>query len=552
MEANKSKVIDALVDYLGDSGVKYAFGFPGESTLPLYQAYSARRGIEHVMAGCERCAGYMADVYARITNTIGVVDSPGGIGSPWLIPAVCEAQNSSTPLLAILSGVSTAKTEKWTTSECPQRELFQPITSKTLRLENPDRLFDYLRILFSAAMGNHAGPVVLEIPTDIMQREINLSRGIGTISYPSHRSVPADEDIQSAVEAIRNARRPIILAGGGIHSSQAHEAIKEFSIKFNIPVATSINGKGAIDEASDFSLGVVGNKGTTSANDFFRTRDLVVVIGSKLGDKTTDQYRLFPEGIPIIRIEVDSDEIGRNFEREIALIGDARETVRRLLACSLPDFFDEESVRRIREIKEEVARKYSQLELPDSSVCPSAIIREINTRYDGEAIICADASVASGWVGALGLSRGGKRNIITPRGTGSLGFGFPATLAAKIASPDTPVFGIGGDGGFAMSVHEIETACRLGLDVHYFVLNNGALGLLESHLELNGGKNVLDKRHPTDWEAIAKGFGAKGITLRTNSEVIDYFDHLPQGPAIIQVMVNGDVIAPDFETVSNL
>ncbi len=279
---------------------------------------------------------------------------------------------------------------------------------------------------------------------------------------------------------------------------------------------------------------------------------MVIVVGSKLGDKTTDQYRLFPEGIPIIRIEVDSDEIGRNFEHEIALIGDARETVRKLLACSLPDFFDEETVKRIREIKREVGRKYAQLELPDSSVCPSVIIREINTRYDGNAIICADASVASGWVGALGLSKGGKRNIITPRGTGSLGFGFPATLAAKIASPDTPVFGIGGDGGFAMSVHEIETACRLGLDVHYFVLNNGALGLLESHLELNGGKNVLDKRHPTDWETIAKGFGAKGVTLRTNSEVTDYFDHLPQGPAIIQVMVNGDVIAPDFETVSNL
>ncbi len=265
MEASKSKVIDALVDHLRDSGVKHAFGFPGESTLPLYQAYKTQRSIEHIMAGCERCAGYMADVYARITNTIGVVDSPGGIGSPWLVPSICEARNSFTPLLAILSGVSTAKTEKWTTSECPQQELFQPITRKTLRLETPDRLFDFLKILFSAATGNQAGPVVLEIPIDIMQREIQPKRSTGAVSYPANRSVPADETIQNAVEAIRNARRPIILAGGGIHSSKAYEAIKEFSTKFNIPVATSINGKGAIDEASDFSLGVVGNKGTTSS-----------------------------------------------------------------------------------------------------------------------------------------------------------------------------------------------------------------------------------------------------------------------------------------------
>jgi acetolactate synthase-1/2/3 large subunit len=551
MEISKLEVIDALVGHLEDSGIKHVFGFPGESTLPLYQAYKARKGIEHVMAGCERCAGYMADVYARITNTIGVVDSPGGIGSPWLIPAICEAQNSSTPLLAIVSGVSTSKTEKWTTHESPQQELFQPITSKTLRLENPDRLFDFLRILFSAAAGNQPGPVMLEIPTDIMQREVQPARSTSIITYPTHRSVPADENIQTAVEVIRNSRRPIILAGGGIHSSQAYEAIKGFSTKFHIPVATSINGKGTIDEASELSLGVVGNKGTTSANDFFRTRDLAIVIGSKLGDQTTDQYRLFPDGMPIVRIEIDSDEIRRNFDSEITLVGDARETVRRLLTFTLPDFFDEESVRAIKEIKRIIAQKYAQLELPNSPVCPSFIIKQINKKFDGRAIICADASVASGWVGALGLSRGGKRNIVTPRGTGSLGFGFPATLAAKIASPDTPVFGIGGDAGFAMSVHEIETACRLGLDVHYFVLNNGALGLLESHLEASGAKDVLDKRHPTNWEAIAKGFGAKGITLNTNGEVGEYFENLPKGPAIVQVMINGDVVAPDFETVSN-
>lgn len=550
METAKPKVIEALVEHLEESGARNAFGFPGESTLPLYESYKAREGIEHVMAGCERCAGYMADVYARLTNTIGIVDSPGGIGSPWLVPAICEAQNSSTPLLAIMSGVSTTRTEKWTTSESPQQEIFRPITRKNLRLENPDRLFDFLRILFSAARGRHQGPVVLEIPTDVMQERVQSVSNPATIRYPINRSVPADEDIVKAVEAIKASRRPIILAGGGVHSSQAYEAIREFAEKFNIPVATSINGKGAIDEMSDFSLGVVGNKGTTSANDFFRTRDLAIVIGSKLGDKTTDQYRLFPDGMPIVRIEVNSDEIGRNFDTEVTLIGDARETVRKLLINSLPDFFNEDAVEAIRKIKVFVAQKYIQLELPDSPVCPSAIIREINARYDGNAVICADASVSSGWVGALGLSRGGKRNIITPRGTGSLGFGFPATLAAKIASPDMPVFGIGGDGGFAMSVHEIETACRLGLDVHYFVLNNGALSLLESHLEASGTRNVLDKRHATDWEAIAKGFGAKSVTLRNNGEVAEYFDHLPQGPVIIQAMVNQDVVAPDFETVS--
>ena len=125
-------------------------------------------------------------------------------------------------------------------------------------------------------------------------------------------------------------------------------------------------------------------------------------------------------------------------------------------------------------------------------------------------------------------------------------------MAAKIARPDTPVFGIGGDGGFAMSVHEIETACRLGIDVHYFVLNNGALGLLEKHLEANGANDILAKRHPTNWEMIAKGFGEQSITLNTNSQVVEYFNNLPKGPAIVQVMANKDVVTPDFETITNM
>jgi acetolactate synthase-1/2/3 large subunit len=280
--------------------------------------------------------------------------------------------------------------------------------------------------------------------------------------------------------------------------------------------------------------------------------DLAIVVGSKLGDKTTNESRLFSKGMRIVRIDSNSDEIGRNFDNEIPLVGDARETLEKLLTHDLPNFRNTNTLRQIRMARKEITNKYKRYESPDCAVSPSVLIREINNRYAGNAIICADASSSSGWVGALGLSRGNNRNIITPRGTGSLGFGFPATLAAKIARPDSPVFGIGGDTGFAMSVHEIETACRYNLDVHYFILDNGAMGLLEKHLDAKGSKGVLDKRHSTNWKMVAEGFGAHSATLYKNSDVPKYFDNLPQGPAIIQVMVNKEIDAPDFETIRNL
>ena len=548
----KLPIVDALAEYFADSGVDHVFGFPGESTLPLYTAYKTREDITHIMAGCERCAGYMADVYSRLTRKIGVVDSPGGIGSPWLVPATSEAYNSSTPVLSVLSGVPTDKTEKWTTSECPQQELFRPITNKTLRLENPNRLFDFLRVLLSSATGSRMGPVTLEVPTDLMSEEIVYQENLHDFTYPSHRVVPADDALHLAMEKLRGSRNPVVMAGGGVHFSGAYDELKKFSEQFNIPVATSINGKGAVDEVSPLSIGVVGNKGTVAANDFFRTRDLAIVVGSKLGDKTTDQYRLFPSDMPIIHIDTNPEEIGRNFHPAAGLVGDARETLKAFLSFHLPARDDEETEREIRKTQHDRQNKYNHLELPHFPACPSFIIKEINRRYNGNAVICADASVSSGWAGALALSRGGRRNVITPRGSGSLGFGFPATLAAKVALPKMPVFGIGGDGGFAMSVHEIETACRLGLDVHYFVLNNGSLGLLESHLENSGVNNILDRRHPTDWEKIASGFGARGFTVHKNSDVEDYFDNLPVGPSIVQVMMNdSNFSAPDFESITH-
>ncbi len=543
-------VITALVKYFEDSGVTNVFGFPGESMLPLYLAYNERAKIRHVMAGCERCAGYMADVYARISNQIGIVDAPGGIGSPWLMPSFSEAKNSSIPILGIVSGVSTDGALKWATGECDQLGMFKPFVKKMLRLEDPNRLYDFARQLIQTATSRRPGPTVLEIPTDLMQRPVDNSTLHRTSThFPKTRTVPCESDLGNAVKIIKMSTAPIILAGGGVHLSRAYRPLADFSKVFNIPVVTTINGKGAIDEDSPLCVGVVGNKGSVENNEFVKKSDLIIVLGSKLGDKSTDNYTLFPKNARIIRIDIDESEIQRNCEQEIPLVGDISETLSRLATFDIQVFYSSEIIKEIAFLRARQESYYASYELPDMKVSPSLIIKEINSRFNGEAIICADASVASGWVGAVAKAKSDRRRIVTPRGTGSLGFGFPAAIAAKIAAPDLPVFGIGGDGGFAMSCHELETVRRLDLDIHYFVLNNNALGLLEKHLAREGYGDVLDKRCNTDWEKIAKGFGVNAVTLRSNKDVLNYFDKLPKGPSLVQVQINDDIIPPDLRTL---
>lgn len=542
----KPSTVEAFVNCLEKSGVKHAFGFPGETTLPLYIAYK-KSEIDHIMAGCERCAGYMADVYSRLTNTIGVVDAPGGIGTPWLMPAIVEARNSSIPLLAV-----TSKLRPGATGEFDQAAMFKPVVNAIHTLNTPESIYDDIQIMLAYAMDKSLSPVFFEIPTEMMDMPVDQDEfNSNPIRYPTERIAPEQKGIDQVLDAIKEARQPIILAGGGIWLSLANQELATFSDKFKIPVATTINGKGAIDEESELCLGVVGNKGSKEANDFFKKSDLVIIIGSKCGDKSTDKGRLL-EGKKVVRVDANEDLLSSN-NAEINLACDAREFLSTLHQYESQGKIDKSILEQMAAIKRQVQDKFTQFESLDLAVSPSQIIKSINSKFNGDAIICADASVSSGWAGALGLSKGQYRNVITPRGTGSLGFGLPATIGAKIACPDKHVFGIGGDGGFAMSCHEIETACRLGLDFHYFILRNNALGLLESHLKrvMHQPYPILNKRHDTDWEAITNGFGAKSVTLETNGDVVDYFNDPPNGTNVVQVCVNQNILAPDFETRIN-
>lgn len=547
----KNNIINELISYLEKAGVKYIFGFPAESTLPFYIALKQNSKIIHIMAGCERCAGYIADVYSRLTNTVGIVDCPGNIGTPWIIPAVVESKNSFIPLFIISSGVSTLKRERLVTGEFDQIRLFETITNKAIRLEDPSRLFDSLRLLFRSSLSHHLGPVFLEIPSNLMRKNIISYNSAETLSlsFPSFRISPDKAAINIAIKTLETAENPVVFVGGGIHSSKAYKALLIFIEKTQIPIVTTINGKGAIDEAHPLFVGVVGSKGNREVNNFVKRCDFVLIVGSKLGDKSTDQYRLFNKNCKIIRIEINAEELQRNYYQEIPLIGDIRLTLEKFIESKLQKGIDRTET--IKKIKSKTKNKFNKFEHPKEKVSPSLILKMINQKYMGKAIICADASVSSGWVGAIGYSKGGMRNIITPRGSGSLGFGFPATIASKLACPSLAVFGIGGDFGFAMSSHEIETACRLNLDIHYFILKNNSLHLLEKHvkIKLKTSRSILDKRHNSDWEKIAKGYGAKGFTLKTNEDVFDYFEKLEKGPCIIQVNVNEDLLLPDFETL---
>lgn len=539
---------DKLIKVLEKLGVETIFSFPGETTLALYQAIHSSKNISHITTGCERCAGFMADVYSRITNKVGVFTSPGGVGSPWAIPALHEAYNSSIPILLIVSGVSTKEVGYWSTSECDQLSMVKPFCKKSLRLENPEKLEDYIKILINSAIGGRPGPVVLEIPIDLALSEQKDCRSSFpfSIKYPNKRPIPEDKDLQQLIDCINESNKTVIVAGGGVLISGASIELNNFSTKYKIPVVTTLNGKGSYDEFSELSMGVVGNKGISSINKEIDDFDLVIILGSKMGDKSTLNRTLYNK-CKLYRIDINDEEANNIYDPEILLIGDIKATLSKLLELDTINI-SETNLSKFKDNISTFRESYLKYDDNEKKCSIPLLIDQINFKYGGQLILCADASSSSGWIGALSQLCMKQRCVVTPRGSGTLGFGLPAVIGATLSSPNTIVIGLGGDTGFLMSCHEIETAVRYNLKFIYFIINNNSMGLLDRNLEKMGYcKTLLKKNTSIDWMKIITGFGAKYFTLKSNDDIVYFFDNIIiDGPIFVEVIIDKGVTPPDF------
>lgn len=514
-----------LVRALRRSGVDHIFGLPGDTGMALYDALYDEPAIRHIMTRDERSASFMADVYARVSGRIGVCEGPSGGGATYLLPGVAEAHGSAIPMLAMTSDTPIAQDHRGVLTELDQVGLYRPVTKSTERIARASSVEDAVARAVRLAVSERPGAVHLSLPEDV------LEEGHGGPFRPDHDAVQgcvpssrprADADeVQKAADAIVQAERPVIVAGGGVLTSGASESLTALAERANIPVGTSINGKGSIAETSPVSIGVVGGNGArTYANAWVRDADLVIFIGTRTESTTTSHWTLPSREHPprTIHLDVSSKEIGNAYPSAAMLLGDADATIRDLLDALEPRDLSTIKARHAQRIAELDAQKaayfdslQAMIESDSQPIKPQRLVSTVRDLLADDAVIVADPGTPTPYLGAQYLLRRAGRATVIPRAHGGLGYAIPGVVGAHYAAPGRRVIAMTGDGSYGMAVGELETISRLDLPVVIIQCANATYGWIKElqHLYHDQRYYSVDFNH-VDYAGIARGFGLDG------------------------------------------
>jgi acetolactate synthase-1/2/3 large subunit len=521
-------------------GVEVIFGQSLPSALFLV---TPDFGIRQIAYRTENAGGAMADGYARATNKVAVVSAQNGPAAALLVGPLAEALKASVPILAIVQDVRRTQTDKNAFQDLDHLDVFRGCAKWVRRVTEASRIEDYVDMAFTAAASGRPGPAVLLCPQDLLLEAVKTDAGperhaaLGT--FPLDRCVADPSRIEEAARLIAAAKNPLIVAGGGVHLSGAHDALAQLQEKAGVPVATTAMGKGAVDERHPLSVGVIGYFMGERANArHLRTlvdrADVILFVGARTNQNGTDSWNLFPKSARYIHLDVDGTEVGRNYEA-LRLVGDAKLTLAALSqALAGQDLATRTSARAalektIKDAKRAFNEESHAMSGSDASpIRPERVMRELAAVLTPDALVVSDASYSPIWAANyLTAQRAGQR-FLAGRGLAGLGWGFPAAIGAKVAHPDRPVFCISGDGGFAHVWSELETAKRMGVKVIMIVLNNQILGY-QWHAEdvLYGGHTDACQLAPVDHAAIARACGCEGIRVEQASDI---------GPALERAM----------------
>ena len=495
-------------------GVEIVFGLCGDTSLPLYDALRASP-LRHVLTRDERHAAYMADGYARVTGRVGVCEGPSGGGATYILPGLVEANESSIPVLAINTDVSVSARGRFTLTELDQRSLMKPLTKWNAVIDRAADLPRTFRQAFDAMTSGRPGAAHLALPFDVQNQPLDAAEvwadpSLGT--YPSRRTGPDPELVSLAARLLRAAKSPLFICGGGVVIAGAEAELMELAQKLGAPIATTISGKGSVDERSPHSVGVVGsNGGTPETRAVVDAADVVVFVGCRAGSVTTERWRHpAPGRARIVHIDVDPSVPGRSYKVDVPLVGDARLCLEALneslegLKRPLELSFVESQKRAKLAAFEALARS------DEAPIKPERVVAEVSRTLDDDAIVVADPGTPCPYFSAYHVVRGTGRRYFSNRAHGALGYSLAAALGAHLGRPSVKTVAVMGDGSFGMCAGELETAVRLKLPVTFLVLSNAAYGWIKA-----GQRSGYQKRYfsvdfsVTDHAAVAAAFGLK-------------------------------------------
>ena len=525
MTSQPPTAAQAIAAALQRHGVEMIFG----QSLPSAVILAAEAiGIRQISYRQENMGGAMADGFARVSGRVSVVAAQNGPAATLLVPPLAEALKASIPIVALVQDVERDQVDRNAFQELDHLALFASCAKWVKRLGSADRVDDYIDAAFVAAASGRPGPAVLMLPADVLREPAmppKRRRTSNLGAWPLDKSRPGEAAIHQAAVKLAQARNPVVVAGGGALSRGAPAALAALQELASLPVFTTNMGKGAVDEWHPLSLGVLGSLlGPTALGRQTRAlmddADVILQVGTRNNQNGTDSWRLIAPHAELIQIDIDPQEIGRNYEA-MRLVGDAAETLTGLAAAMQSLDLSIRTGRRAA-LQSWIAEAWARfedarrplVEHNSDAIRPERVMAELQRIMTAETIVAADASYSSMWVvGQLrGLAAGMR--FITPRGLAGLGWGLPLAIGAKLARPTAPVVALVGDGGFAHSWAELETMVRMDIPLTVIVLNNGILGFQRDAETVKFG-TFTSACHfaPVDHSAIAKACGCEAIRV---------------------------------------
>ena len=512
-------------------GVEVMFG----QSIPtsVYLA-TPQFGIRQVAYRAENAGGVMADGYARATGKVGVVTAQNGPAATLLVAPLAESLKASIPVVALVQDVARGTADRNAFQELDHFALFAGVAKWVRRIDRADRVDAYVDMAFTAATTGRPGPAVLLVSADMFGEAADASTARTTVlgTWPLDRVAPEPARIEFAADLLANARHPLVWAGGGVHSSQAAEALAALQQAAHLPVGTTVMGKGTVAETHPLTLGVIGyfmgeRSRTAAMRPILDRADVVLLIGNRTNQNGTDSWKLFPAGKTFIHLDIDGQEVGRNYE-SVRLVGDAKLGIEALTAALRKrDLSRRAAARPALEAEIAAALAHHRNAAADVTASDAAPIRPERLMADlarvltPESIVVADASYSSIWISNyLTAQRPGQR-FLTPRGIAGLGWGLPMAIGAKIGQPAAPVICLAGDGGFAHCWAELETARRMGTNIPVIVLNNQVLGYQKDAEDvLFGAHTDAVDFAPVDHAAIARACGCHGERIERAADFL--------------------------------
>lgn len=528
----------ALVECLKAQGVDTIFGYPGGTVLNIYDVLYDTKEIRHIITAHEQGATHAADGYARATGKPGVVLATSGPGATNTVTGIATAFRDSIPMVVITGQVSRHLLGKDSFQEIDIMDITRSITKQNFQVMDPSKLSDIVAEAFKIALSGRPGPVLIDIPKDVQQTEVDLNIQTVVDSNTATDLQGLEPALAEALRLIKAAKRPVIFSGGGVISANASAELLALAERIDAPVSTSLMGIGGFPGNHPLNMGMLGMHGSFSSNYAFSKADLLIALGSRFNDRVTCRTDTFAKDADIIHVDIDPREFGKNVEHDLSLCGDLKAILIYLLQ-RLEDKTHEDWNNDIKAWK--LAHDSDNPHIGNLS--PKYLLSKLSELTNHNSIVCTEVGQNQMWTAKYYTFKD-PRTFISSGGHGTMGFGLGAAIGSAIGRPDKRIVNIAGDGSFKMNLQELSTISKYKLPIVQIVLNNGTLGMVRQWQTLfyNGRHSETTVTPDVDFQKLAAAFGIKAFRIDRDDEVEAVLkEALSLGePVLVECMIESD------------